>query len=178
MICFEAAPLHALHVNLEMLREAPTRRLHGRWRRRQRREVRGTPRRWRWRARGLWDNAHIAVVVRAWRRRRRIRLAVVAVLQAGGRRAGRVLCGASIAIVAVRFAGVIRVRFIANVRGAGCGRRRLVDDLVVPVRTSRPGRRRWRWIDGICHHAAAIRRRTRGSCNVIAIVGVHAVPGI
>lgn len=129
-------PSAPLDINLKMLRESPTGRLHGRWWRRKWRKVRGAPRRGRWGAGGLRHDAHIAVVVRARRRRRRIRLAVVAVLEAGGRRAGRMLCGAAVAVIAVRLARVVRIGLIADVRGTGRRWRRLVDDLVVPVRTT------------------------------------------
>lgn len=158
-----------------MLRKSPTRRLYWWWRRRERREVRGAPRWRRWRAGGFRHNAHIAVVMGAWCRRRRIRLTIVAILQAGGRRTGRMLCGSPITVIAVRFARIIRVRLITNVRWAGCWRWRLIDDLVVPVRATRSGCwRRW-WIDWIRHHTATICRWAWGACDMIAIVGIHAV---
>lgn len=161
-----------------MLRKSTTWRLHWRRWRRQWGKVCGTSRRRRWRTGWFRHNACIAVVMGTWCWRRWIWFAIITILQAGSCRAGWQLGGATITIIAIRFTCIIWVGFIANICGARSRWRRLIDYLVVPVWTTWTCGRRWRWIDRIGYHAAAICCRTGCPSYVIAIIRVHAVPRV
>lgn len=160
-----------------MLRETTAGRLHWRWWRRQRWEICWRTRRRWWRTRWLRHYSHIAVIVRARRRRWWIWLTIILILHANYRRRWGNFRG-TIAIVAIRFAGVIRIGLVADVCGAGCWRWWLIYNAIMTIRATWACRW-WGWrINRISAHAAAICCWTGGACDVITIIRVDAVAWI